>query len=93
MKTEIPTFSGGFEQLYCDAAVFDPFSALHPISFRRVLPFQAGDPVVDDQCLLGAEQAHFTERNDDRVRCRKVTRRRSGGFEQRLVPQVIPTAS
>jgi tetratricopeptide (TPR) repeat protein len=65
MKTEIPPFSGGFQQLYCDAAVFDPFSALHPINFRRVLPFQAGDPVVDDQCLLGAEQAHFTERNDD----------------------------
>ena len=65
MKTEIPPFSGGFQQLYCDAAVFDPFSALHPISFRRVLPFQAGDPVVDDQRLLDTEQAHLTERNDD----------------------------
>ena len=65
MKTEIPPFSSGFQQLYCDAAVYDPFSALHPISFRRVLPFQAEDPVVDDQRLVCAEQAHLTERNDD----------------------------
>jgi tetratricopeptide (TPR) repeat protein len=65
MKTEIPPFSSDFQQLYCDAAVFDPFSALHPISFRRVLPFQAGDPVVDDQRLVCAEQAHLLERNDD----------------------------
>ena len=49
----------------CDAAVFDSFSAFHPISFRRVLPFQAGDPVVDDPRLVGAEQAHLVERNDD----------------------------
>ena len=65
MKTEIPPLSSGFQQLYCDAAVFDPFSALHPIRFRRVLPFQAGDLVVDDQGLVGAEQAHLAERNDD----------------------------
>jgi tetratricopeptide (TPR) repeat protein len=65
MKTENPPYSSGFQQLYCDAAAFDPFSALHPISFRRVLPFQAGDPVVDEQGLIGAEQAHLAERNDD----------------------------
>ena len=65
MKTEIPPFSSGFQQLYCDATVFDPFSALHPISFRRVLPFQAADPVVDDPRLVCAEQAHLAERNDD----------------------------
>ncbi len=65
MKTEIPSFSNGFQQLYCDPAAFDPFSALHPISFRRVLPFQAEDPVLDDQRLICAEQAHLAERNDD----------------------------
>ncbi len=65
MNCELPSFSTGFQQLYCDPAAFDPFSALHPISFRRVLPFQAEDPVVDDQRLICAEQAHLAERNDD----------------------------
>jgi len=65
MTTEIPPFSSGFQQMYCDAAVYDPFSALHPISFQRVLPFQAADPVVDDPRLVLAEQAHLAERNDD----------------------------
>ena len=65
MKTDIPPFSNGFQQLYCDATLFDPFSALHPISFRRVLPFQAGDTVVDDPRLAGAEHAHLAERSDE----------------------------
>ena len=65
MTTEVPAFSAGFQQLYCDAAAFDPFSALHPTSFRRVLRFQAGDSVMDDPRLLGAEQAHLAERNDE----------------------------
>jgi tetratricopeptide (TPR) repeat protein len=57
-------FSDGFERLYCDTAVFEPFSTLHPISFARVLPFQPDDPVVDDPGLLGAEAAHLAARND-----------------------------
>ena len=65
MKNDMPTFSASFQQLYCDAAVFDPFSAFHPISLRRVLPFQAGDPVVDDPRLLDAERTHLAERNDE----------------------------
>jgi tetratricopeptide (TPR) repeat protein len=64
MPTPVSAQSPGFQQLYSDAAVYDPFSALHPISFRRVLPFQAEDPVVDDQRLVCAEQAHLAERND-----------------------------
>ena len=65
MKTEIPSFSSGFQHLYCDATVVDRFSVLHPISFGRVLPFQAEDPVVDDYRLVCAEQSHLAERNDD----------------------------
>jgi hypothetical protein len=57
-------FSDGFERLYCDASVFEPFSTSHPVSFARVLPFQPDDPVVDDPGLLGAEAAHLAARND-----------------------------
>ena len=65
MNPELQSFSSGFQQLYCDPALFDPFSAMHPISFRRVLPFQAGDPVADDPGLISAEQAHLAERNGE----------------------------
>ena len=64
MNTETQPLSDGFQRLYCDATVFDGFSAFHPISFSRVLPFQAQDPVVDDQRLIGAEEAHLADRND-----------------------------
>lgn len=64
MNTEPPALSEAFQQLYCDAAVFDAFSAWHPISFRRVLPFQAQDRVVDDPQLLAAEAAHLAGRTD-----------------------------
>jgi len=57
--------SDGFQRLYCDATVFEGFSAFHPISFSRVLPFQAQDPVMDDQRLIDAEVAHLASRNDD----------------------------
>jgi tetratricopeptide (TPR) repeat protein len=50
--------------LYCDATVFEAFSVLHPISFSRVLPFQAQDPVADDARLIAAEEAHLANRND-----------------------------
>jgi tetratricopeptide (TPR) repeat protein len=60
----MPEFSAAFRRLYCDASLFATFSALHPISFHRVLPFQAEDAVMDDQALLGAEAAHLAEPND-----------------------------
>ncbi len=44
--------------------MFEGFSTFHPISFTRVLPFQAQDPVVDDQRLIDAEVAHLANRND-----------------------------
>ena len=63
-ESQTPIWSSDFEHTYCDATVFDSFSALHPISFRRVLPFQSSDEAVDDQNLIDAEAAHFAERND-----------------------------
>jgi tetratricopeptide (TPR) repeat protein len=51
--------------LYCDASVYDPFSAFHPISFRRVLPFQSQDPVADDPGVLEAEAAHLACQHDN----------------------------
>jgi tetratricopeptide (TPR) repeat protein len=56
--------SDSFQRLYCDAAVFEPFSIGHHVSFARVLPFQPDDPVTDDLRLLGAEAAHLADRND-----------------------------
>jgi tetratricopeptide (TPR) repeat protein len=64
MNSEIRNFSSGFERLYCDATVFASFSAFHPISFARVLPFQAQDRVVDDRHVIHAEEAHLADRND-----------------------------
>ncbi len=58
-------FSADFNRLYCDATVFASFSALHPISFRRVLPFQHQDEGVDDSHLLRAEEAHLAKQSDD----------------------------
>ena len=65
MSLEMPVLSDDFKRLYCDAAVFDIFSAFNPISFRRVLPFQYQDEGVDDDLLLHAEDAHLLEQNDD----------------------------
>ena len=59
------TFSDGFQKLYCDPAVFDPFSGWHPINIRRVLPFQPQDSVVDDERVINAELAHLAQRSDD----------------------------
>ena len=56
----MPILSENFQRLYCDAAVFENFSAWHPIRFSRVLPFQAADPVIDDARLLAAEAAHLS---------------------------------
>lgn len=65
MNAEIPRFSSGFERLYCDATVFASFSAFHPISFARVLPFQSQDRVVDDPDVIQAEEAHLADKDDD----------------------------
>jgi hypothetical protein len=61
---EAPFLSADFNQLYCDATVFESFSAFNPISFRRVLPFQHQNEGVDDAHLLRAEEAHRAEQND-----------------------------
>ncbi len=57
MKTETPFLSDEFQRLYCDAKIFEGFSVLHPVSFSRVLPFQADDPMVDNPRLRAAEEA------------------------------------
>lgn len=59
MKTGATNLSADFQRLYCDPAVFEQFSVLHPISLTRVLPFQADDPVTDHPHLLAAESAHL----------------------------------
>ena len=59
-----PILSADFQRLYCDASVFEWFSALHPISFSRVLPFQAQDAVAGNPRLLAAEAAHLAAPND-----------------------------
>lgn len=65
MTTPNRSFSDGFQRLYCDASVFAGFSSLHPVSFARVLPFQAEDPVADYQPLIDAEIAYLAAQNDD----------------------------
>lgn len=62
MNTETRVLSEDFQRLYCDAAVFENFSAWHPVRLQ-VLPFQAGDPVMDDARLLAAEAAHLANPN------------------------------
>jgi hypothetical protein len=64
MKTEAPVLSENFQRLYCDARAFEGFSALHPVDFTRVLPFQAEDPVADEPRLLAAEAAHLANPNE-----------------------------
>lgn len=64
MKPATPVFSDDFQQLYCNASVFEAFSTLHPVNFSCILPFQAGDPVADNPVLLGAEAAHLASRNE-----------------------------
>jgi hypothetical protein len=60
--------SEGFRQLYCDPAVFDSFSALHPISFKNVLPFQPQDLRMNDPQVIAAELAYLAAKNDDTKR-------------------------
>ena len=56
--------SENFQRLYCDARAFEGYSALHPVDFKRVLPVQAGDPVVDDARLVAAEAALLADPNE-----------------------------
>src|ERR1051326_4935787 len=56
--------SEDFQRLYCDDALFGAFCALHPISFTRVLPFQAEDPIMDNRGLLAAETRHLANPNE-----------------------------
>lgn len=64
MSSEIPVFSAAFQGLYCEPSAFVPFSSVHPISFHRILPFQAQDVVMDEPALLSAEAAHLVDPND-----------------------------
>jgi hypothetical protein len=59
------TFSNAFQRLYCDPAVFGSFSARHPVSLKRALPFQPQDPIVDDPHLLDAEFVHLADKDDN----------------------------
>lgn len=63
MNPTTPAFSDDFQRLYCDPKIFEEFSPLHPVNLAFVLPFQAGDTVVDNPLLLGAEAAHLADRN------------------------------
>ena len=45
--------------------MFAAFSRFHPISFQRVLPSCAGEPLLDDPALIQAEIAHLAEPNDE----------------------------
>jgi hypothetical protein len=64
MNTEPLLLSSDFRRLYCDATVFDSFSQFHPINFRGILPFQAGEQIPDDPGLLLAEEAHLADQSD-----------------------------
>jgi tetratricopeptide (TPR) repeat protein len=64
MASNTPILSEAFQRLYCNPAMFERISALHPVSFTRVLPFQAHDPFVDNPELLTAEAAHLANPND-----------------------------
>jgi len=61
----VTSLSSEFSRLYCDPEVFADFSTAHPISFRRVLPFQPEDLVADDRDLVNAEETHLAEGSHD----------------------------
>src|SRR2546421_5607225 len=65
MMSDTSQLSDDFRRVYCNGAVFDSFSAFHPISFKRVLPFQSHEQVVDDQQLLYAEETCLTDHSED----------------------------
>jgi tetratricopeptide (TPR) repeat protein len=65
MSSDLRHLSVGFQRLYCDPSVLEPFSSLHPICFRHVLPFRTWDTVLDDPHVIFAEQAHLADRTDN----------------------------
>jgi tetratricopeptide (TPR) repeat protein len=65
MTTDKPAFSADFQRVYFEVALFEPFSAFHPISFRRVVPFQHPEEGVDKRSLLNAEEAHLAARTEN----------------------------
>jgi len=56
--------SEDFQGLYYDVEVYSGFSSLHAVSFARVLPLRAQDPVVDNPRLVAAETRHLANPND-----------------------------
>lgn len=90
MNTEPRVLSTDFQRLYCDADVFDSFSAWHPISFRRVLPFQAQDPVIDDPRLLAAEVSHLNSPSDITRRSVMEAFRQSGLLSEEDAAKLLP---
>jgi len=90
MNLEAQTLSDGFRRLYCDAAVFEGFSAWHPISFNRVLPFQAHDPVADDARVIAAEEAHLASQNEQTRRDVVAAYSRSGLLSAEDVTHLQP---
>jgi hypothetical protein len=85
-----PIFSVQFDRLYCDPALFDPFSSFHPISFRRALPFQYPEEGVDDPDLLRAEETHLVEPSDDTRRAVVTEYLKCGLIEETEAANLLP---
>jgi hypothetical protein len=83
MNMEPPFFSDDFKRLYCDAVIYESFSALHPVSFRRVLPFQHQQEGVDDRHLLLVEEAHMAAPSDHSRRAVVEEYNRCGLLEEK----------
>ena len=64
MNTETRQLSAGFQQLLLRCRRVRCVQRVAPHQLRRVLPFQAQDPVVDDPRLIAAEAAHLASRTD-----------------------------
>ncbi len=90
MHTETSSKSAGFQQLYCNEAIFAEFSVLHPVSFRQVLPFRPQDAALDDEGLVEAELAHLSSRNDATRTAVVEAYRRCGLFSEEEADQLKP---
>jgi hypothetical protein len=83
-------FSAAFQRLYCNATVFDMFSARHPVSFRNVLPRLTPHSVVDDPQLIAVEAAHLAGRNDATRRDVVIAHGRCGLLPQMDATRLLP---
>ena len=90
METKPPRLSDIFQRLYCDPSVYEPFSRWHPVSFRRVLPFAAPEPVTDDPQLLAAETAHLANPNEQTRRAVVEALARNGVFSPADAANLLP---